>query len=365
MFGLRQWLTNENPRAESENPQTELLTRAILDELGVGIFALDVRGRVEFWSKGAAELTRKDQAAVLGKEIQKILPMQNADSDVRGQFWQTVKTRESVVQEYSFKKRPLQLTLKPLFDDRKNTIGLLGELRDITAEKQVEAMKIDFVNIVSHELRTPISAIKGYLATVLDEADYLDPEHREYVKRAFESNERELSTVESLLDVSRIERGTIKIDARPIQLESLIYEVIEGFSEEAREKGLELKFTPPHLAISRVKADPVRTREVLSNLISNALKYTHKGSVTVSVEEEGEMVWTQIKDTGIGIPKDKREHLFEKFVRGERSLTEESPGTGLGLYIVKNFVEMMNGEVEFESIEDHGTTFRFSLPQAN
>lgn len=337
---------------------------AVFNRLNEGVFILTPEGIISFWSKGAERIVHQPAGQARGQRFENVLAVEKGKEALREQFWQTVENRRAVEKEFQIHGHPVRLTLSPLSSETENTIGLVGEIEDLTEEKRVEAMKVDFVNIVSHELRTPISVIKGYLDVVLKEADYLLPDHREYIERAFTSNERQLETVESLLNVSRIEHGTIKMDLQPVRVEEVINDVLENFRETAHDKGIELKFVYPRFGLPTVKADPQRLHDVLTNLISNAVKYTHRGEVTVQITPKDNWAWIGVKDTGIGIAQDKREHLFEKFVRGERSLTEESPGTGLGLYIVKNFVELMGGTVEFESIEDRGTIFKFSLPVA-
>lgn len=367
MFNLRQWFNSgvmvDTARQEELQAENTRL-RAALDHLSEGIFIVTPQGIVAFWSKGAGRIGRQSASGAKSRRFEDVLAVEKGKEALRKQFWQAVEQRRAVEEEFQVHGHPVRLTLTPLQDEENHTIGLVGELKDLAEEKRVEAMKVDFVNIVSHELRTPISAIKGYLDVVLKEGDYLTPEHREYLTRAFASNERQLETVESLLNVSRIEHGTIQIDLEPVRIEEVIGEVLENFRETARDKGIELKFIYPRFELPTVEADPQRLHDVLTNLVSNAVKYTHKGKVTVRVTRENGQAWVEVEDTGVGIPEDKREHLFEKFVRGERSLTEESPGTGLGLYIVKSFVELMGGEVTFESIPDHGTTFKFSLPVA-
>ena len=123
--------------------------------------------------------------------------------------------------------------------------------------------------------------------------------------------------------------------------------------------------TIPHFTLPKVLADRDRTREVLTNLVSNAIKYTHKGGVTIRVTPKGKELITSVSDTGIGISPEMHAHLFQKFFRGERILTEESPGTGLGLYIAKSFTELMGGKIWVESKQDKGSTFSFSLPIAS
>jgi len=197
------------------------------------------------------------------------------------------------------------------------------------------------------------------------------------------ANSQEL--VQDLLNVSRIESGRIKVSPVPMDLLAAIRQVIEELTPQAHDKGLSLHFEDParraaisnkQLAVSRAKsqlptaasprwavfADPERVRQILVNLIGNGIKYTPKGGVTVAVGSEGRLVKTSVSDTGVGMSPEERQHLFEKFYRIQNEQTQGITGTGLGLYIVKNIIELMGGTIGAESTPGKGSTFSFTLP---
>lgn len=340
---------------------------AILQTQQTATFAVEPNGVIFFWSKGAERLTGVSFAYALGKIYSRVVklhlpPTQPAAAPLAELLTQrrTVKIEGELAKDE--KKSPVSLTFTPLFNPKQEILGAVVEMVDISEEKRLEQMKLDFVSIVSHELRTPITNIKAYLDVVLQEANYLTAEHRQFLERAFWSNERQLETIEALLNISKIEQGTVKVDLNPIRLEDVISGVVAEWEEQARLKGLGLKFIYPHLTLPQVVADRDRVREVLTNLVSNGIKYTQKGSVAITMTQKGKELVVSVTDTGPGIPEELKPRLFQRFSRGERSLTEETPGTGLGLYIAKSFTELMNGKIWFESKVGRGSTFSFSLP---
>lgn len=373
MSFFNQWLKKE-VGVDTEQKIAELTLikdklLAILQTQQTATFAVEPEGRIFFWSRGAEKLTGFPFAYALGKIYSQVVKLNLPPTQpITAPLAESLTQKRTVKIESTLNKNgkavPLSLTFTPLFDDQQKILGAVVEMVDISEEKRVEQMKIDFVSIVSHELRTPITNIKSYLDVVLREAGYLTPEHRQFLERAFWSNERQLETIEALLNISKIEQGTVKVDLAPIRLEDVISGVVAEWEEQAHLKGLELKFIYPHLTLPQVLADRDRMREVLTNLVSNGIKYTQKGSVTITITQKGKELVVSVADTGPGIPEELKPKLFQRFSRGERSLTEETPGTGLGLYIAKSFTELMGGQIWFESKIGRGSTFSFSLPIA-
>jgi signal transduction histidine kinase len=251
-----------------------------------------------------------------------------------------------------------------------------------------DQLKSEFVSIASHELLTPTSTIQGYLSMILDEGmGKVDPKAREYLERVRGTSKRLTELVQDLLNVSRIESGRIKITPEPMDLLAIIRQVVEELTLQANHKGLSLFFEDParraadsskQLAGGRtasqlpianssktalaVFADPERVRQILVNLISNAIKYTPQGGVTIAAAKEGRQIKTSVTDTGIGIAREDLPHLFEKFFRAPNEKTQGVAGTGLGLYITKAIVELSGGKIAVESEPGRGSTFSFTLP---
>jgi len=239
------------------------------------------------------------------------------------------------------------------------------ELRDVNDRLvQADKSKDEFISLASHEIRTPIAALEGYLSMLnLQKVDIKARD--EIAKRSYESVERLSTLVKDLLDVSRIDQKRIKLNKQPTRLERLIQRAMEGFELQTRDKKIYIKFQKPEKMLPEANIDPERVGEVFNNLISNAIKYTYKGGITISLEEKDNMAQITVSDTGMGIPKNAISHLFQKFYQAETAssvLSNERGGTGLGLYISKNIVEMHGGKIWVESTEGKGTAFYFTLP---
>jgi signal transduction histidine kinase len=235
-------------------------------------------------------------------------------------------------------------------------------LEDMTAEYEADRQKSEFISIASHELRAPLTGIK-WNADLLLEGDEgrLTPGQRAYVTHIREINDRLTELVNELLNVSRLEVGTVKLRPERLDLSALIDAVVKELSGPIEAKRQKLLLDRTHLP--EIAADPRIVRQVLVNLISNASKYTPEGgTVTVTVGAEGDRVRVAVRDTGIGIPKAQQSQMFKKFFRAENAARGEIEGTGLGLYITKKAVEMSGGTIGFESLENQGSTFWFTLP---
>lgn len=239
------------------------------------------------------------------------------------------------------------------------------ELRDVN-ERLMESDKAkdEFISMASHEIRTPIATLEGYLS-MLNTQKLRAQEANEVAKRSYEGVEKLSTLVKDLLDVSRIDQKRLKINKQPTRLERLIQRTVEGFELQAQDKGIYIKFEKPGKMLPEVKIDPDRIGEVLNNLIDNALKFTSKGGITISLTQRDREAVVAVADTGAGIPKDSVSHLFEKFYQAQTAssaLSNEKGGTGLGLYITKTIIELHGGRIWVESQLRKGTTFYFALP---
>jgi len=251
---------------------------------------------------------------------------------------------------------------------------LYSELEQINKElnqanehlKELDKMKDEFVSIASHELRTPMTAIKGYL-WMLDSGKHklkMGRRHAEYLERVKASTERLINLVNDMLDVSRIEGGRMQLNIKNGVAEHMISGVLAEIMPKALEKKIDLIFERPKSPLPKVRIDENRIREVLMNLLGNALKFTpENGKITVSARKQGKMVNISVVDTGKGIARNDIPKLFQKFGRLEHSfaLISETSGTGLGLYITKSLVGLHGGKIWVKSTPGKGSTFTFSL----
>ncbi len=230
--------------------------------------------------------------------------------------------------------------------------------------KVLDKAKSEFISMASHQLRTPLSAIKGYISMML-EGSYgqLPGKAKEKLRNVFISNERLIRIVNDLLNISKIELGKMELEKQPIQIEDLIQSCWEEIRIEADKKGLNLIFEKPKEALPLLMIDSLKMRQVILNLVDNAIKYTQKGEVRIKVEKKENSILISIKDTGEGLTEEERKNIFEGFTRGSAGITYFIEGTGLGLYVAKKFLELHGGKIWAESEgKGKGSTFYVKLP---
>ena len=256
--------------------------------------------------------------------------------------------------------------------------GFVTTYTDITARKQAERMlilardraeemaraKASFLATMSHEIRTPMNGVLGMLHLLADSP--LSPEQRDHLSTAQSSAESLLAIINDILDFSKLEAGQMKIEATGFNLARLVDDAVALLRPAATDKGLSLVAVLGSSVPRDVVGDPTRLRQVLSNLMSNAVKFTEKGGITlrVALEEDGTSLAKlrfEVIDTGIGIGPEESSSLFAEFVQADSSITRRFGGTGLGLSICKRLVEMMGGEIGFASMPGQGTTFWFTM----
>jgi len=239
--------------------------------------------------------------------------------------------------------------------------GIVSVFHDITNLKRLENLRREFVANVSHELKTPLTSIKGYTETLLEGA-LEDASHaREFTQAIYEQSERLGSLIDDLLDLSRIESGRMELRIENFELKPFVQEVLRPMDPIVEKKRLKLENRIP--GTLTVKADPPKVRQILMNLLDNAVKYTpEKGEIVVEASPFSGGVQVKVQDTGIGIPEEDLSRLFERFYRVDKARSRELGGTGLGLAIVKHLVQAHGGKVWVESILGKGSTFYFTLP---
>lgn len=251
--------------------------------------------------------------------------------------------------------------------------GAICVFRDITHEKQEERQQAEFISTASHEMRTPVATIEGYLGLALNPATAtIDAKARDYLTKAYGSIQHLGRLFQDLLDISRVEDGRLKNTPKVVDLVAFVGEIVHTFETQAKAKGLVLMFKPtlqqgglgkPLNPVYYVDVDNDHLREVVSNLIENAIKYTLRGNVTIDIVGDATKARLSVHDTGIGIPKEDQAHLFQKFYRVDNTDTRDIGGTGLGLYLCRRLVETMGGRLWLESIYKEGSTFLVELPR--
>lgn len=227
--------------------------------------------------------------------------------------------------------------------------------------KQIDEAKTEFVSLASHQLKAPLTALNWYAEMILNgDAGRITKEQKTYLHEIIASKKRMTSLADALLNISRIEMGTLAINPKPTNIAKLIKSTLFDFNSEIQEKQIKVTTTFSK-KIPKISVDPNLTRVVFQNLLSNAIKYTPKhGSISINLSNNNRDILFQIQDSGCGIPQEQQKHIFSKLFRADN--TKDIEGNGLGLYIVKSVIETMNGSIWFTSEENEGTTFFITIP---
>lgn len=285
---------------------------------------------------------------------------------------------EDVETEKDGKRIPLRINATHILDEDGNIEFAIAVFEDITNLKKAEnelreakklaeessRLKEMFLANMSHEIRTPMNAVIGFTDLLLKRN--LNEEEMGYVRIIKTSGENLLRIINDVLDISKIESGLMTFEIHPIAINGLFSSIEVMFTQKAREKNIQLTFTDdPHIPVS-IMGDPTRLTQIIMNLVGNAIKFTKDGSVRVSAklagrEENNVQIEFSVKDTGIGIPEEKLDTIFERFTQAEKHTTRKFGGTGLGLNIVKQLVELQGGTITVNSIEGMGSEFKFLL----
>ncbi len=254
------------------------------------------------------------------------------------------------------------LAISPVLEGDK-IVFFVGLEQDISRRKAVERAKSEFVSLASHQLRTPLAAIRWYAEMLLDgDVGRLTKGQRSYLEEISHANKRMVALVGDLLNISRLELGTLAVEPEPTSVATLVKEVVKELQPQILERhhvvALALDTKLP-----TIMADPKVLSIVVQNIITNAIKYTPpKGKISITLAREDHAVRLDITDNGIGIPRHAQDKIFQKFFRAENAAAVSTDGTGLGLYFAKSVIEQSRGRLWFVSEENHGTTFSLTLP---
>lgn len=273
----------------------------------------------------------------------------------------TVDAQEAISSAYQQSFIVLMISIVLIFGLLFRHFRLVGYVQLLAKQKELNQTMSDFLSVATHELKSPTSIIKGYLSNVMD-GDYgnVEPKVKEQIQVAITQTERLNALVQDLLNVSRVEQGRIQYNITEVDITKVLHTVIDNYRPIAQSKGLVINYEPANNT-PLVKADENRVQEVFTNLIDNAIKYTEKGSVTISHQINKDNITTSIRDTGFGISPSAKQRLFQRFYRVKTDQTQNISGTGLGLWIIKQYVEAMGGTIEVESMEGVGSNFIVGL----
>lgn len=366
----------QNARLYGEVRKTKEYLENLVERAGDAIFTLDRAHNIVSWNKGAEMIFKRKKQAVVGRAVYDLVPEGSSPmlhEQIDGILdSENIVTVETEVAREDGQTTQIALTLSPIRGAKGEVVGVSGIAKDITERKRVEeelrrlsAAKTSFVSTVSHELRTPLTSIKSYTEILLhDMASLPEDTVRRYLNIMNEECDRLTGLISSVLDLQKLNAGKLEVKLEPLLLADLVRQAAELFDSVALRNRTDLNrefLVPDHM--TRIMGDRKRLMQILSNLFSNAFKYTGAGgNVLVMLAREDEGVKLTVTDNGIGIPKTELENVFEKFYRVENSATRTKGGTGLGLAITKELVALHRGRIWVESEEGKGCSFNVLLP---
>lgn len=357
-----------SPRQDSHYV-TEI--EALIASIGEGLIATDDKGRITRVNKQALDIFGYKRAELLRQRFtDKIVavyengkPIDVIDTPIAKSYL----TGQAVSERANYRRQddtiiPVQVTVSPLLL-KGSPIGAVQLFRDIRAEIQMDKMKSDFISLASHQLRTPLSTVNIYAGMLVDGlAGELNKEQRAYTRTILGAAHRMNELIDTLLNITRIEAGGIEVSPSNVDLRDLLDEVISEMMPSVEEKNMSLQFKTEDGPVTMM-TDPVLVKEVLVNLMTNAIKYTpESGTIELMLMRSSKNVIISVQDNGYGIPAVAQSHIFAKFFRADNILLHDVAGTGLGLYLTKMIAESLNGDLWFDSEENRGSTFYFSLP---
>lgn len=375
-------LDEERAKRNQERRESHLLLQSILDNCPQIIFIKDNEGRYIQVNRQFAEVLDLQTANIIGKLDQEIFGNEIAQKFLKFErkileSQKSVEVRQDIM-EKGF-PRKYSFILFPLFDPSGKVLGISGIGTDITENvnnqrrliealkkaEHAEKLKENFLANMSHEIRTPLNAIIGF-GSQLMKTD-LPEKHQGFVQNINSASQHLLVLINDILDISKIEQGKMTIEEIDFDFHAVISETAAVMSQRAEEKGLPLKVKIDPEIQSYLKGDPHRLKQILLNLLGNAIKFTEKGWIGIEASLHGDTpahqeIKLKVTDTGVGMEKEFLANLFDKFSQEDKSVTRRYGGTGLGMSITKHLVELMGGFIEVHSQKNEGTTIVLQLP---
>lgn len=341
--------------------------RAVFDHAAVGITITDRKENVVRCNPFLVQLLGMEQSDIVGKPVKNLYPAFE---------WHRIRTHhirqlglkhhfETKVINSHGRLIDVSVAASVLKDSKGRVVGSIGFIRDMSEQKKLERIRKEFVGVIAHELRTPLVPMREGISQVLEGLlGDINKRQREYLTIVFHEVDRLKRIIDDLLDIFKFEIDKTPMAKDLIDFNSLVKEAYATFAPRARAKGLRLRIKIPDQSIM-LYADADRIRQVFANLIGNALKFTKKGTCAITVEVKKRTIDCAVTDTGEGIAKKDVALLFKKFQKFKQPATIEERGTGLGLALCKNIVELHQGTIGVKSAVGKGTTVSFTLPRSS
>ncbi len=374
---LARQMTNDLRSSQKMLLEEKTRSEALLSSVGEGVIAIDVDGRIIYVNDEAVRLSKYRKDELVGANIYKVLMMRTIDGKSVSRVQRPIcksNLRQKTIVETNMQYvtaegslLPVAITASPIVAEGK-LLGSLEVFRDVTAERQIDMAKSEFVSLASHQLRTPIAAIRWYLELLTDTlSSGLKKEEKEYLQEIEDATERMNELINSLLNISRLELGTFIINPQKMDIKKVINAAVKEQKLAFKAKKQVFKVVCEK-QLPLISIDPQITHVIVQNLLSNANKYTpEKGKITlrisvVDAQDKKGYIKIVCEDNGYGIPEAEHAEIFKKMHRADNIKKLNVEGTGLGLYIVKTVVDAAGLTIGFTSKENKGTTFEVRIP---
>jgi len=366
-------IEDEKAKADTEREKLDTVVQGISD----GVFVVDASGKIILFNRAAESMSGQSAIQAIGHQYNQVFNLRDESNDQPLADVVNDAISTSQVQRLPDKailvradgvKMAVSGNVAPLWNHEGSIMGCTVVIRDVSHEREVDKMKTEFISITSHQMRTPLSTINWYLEALLTgQAGTLTADQEEFIKQINIGNNRMIKLVNSILNISRIEAGRLKIEPDPTDVVAWLKSEIKEVEPLAKQNNLTIEFTEPEIKLPLVPMDQGLWQQVVHNFLTNAVKYSinsKESLVKVAITQVEANFVISVKDSGIGIPKAAQEKIFSKFYRAKNAMHSDADGTGLGLYVAKMIADLVGGKIWFESIEDQGTTFFASLPLA-
>lgn len=342
----------------------------LVNSIADGFLALDKDLKVDRYN-GAALNILDVNGSIEGRSITRLISLVDSNNQpvsvaelIRG-IKTTLDTRDYAILYKDGSKAALYLSVAPVHSGYSRSVGhgYVLLLRDITREKSLEDEKDEFISVVSHELRTPITIAEGSISNAIVSAQQRN--QADMVAKALDVAHQQVLFLAALINdlstLSRAERGKLTVEPESINVATMLTGLANSYKEQADKKDLYIKTDlDPKLEV--LQSSKLYVEEILQNFITNSIKYTEKGGITVSAKPSHEGVIIIVEDTGIGISKTDQEKIFDKFFRSEDYRTRNNNGTGLGLYVTMKLARLLHADIKVDSELNHGSTFTITFP---
>jgi PAS domain S-box-containing protein len=357
-------------------PTQQAEAEALFSSIGDGAISTDEFGKITRVNPVALQLLgyrENEPQQLIGewfpRKIIAVTPEDTAINLIDRPITKAFLTGRPVSAKTYYRRRdgrifPVSVNVSPILLDGR-PLGAIEVFRDISLEEEVDRMKSDFISLASHQLRTPLSAIKTYSHMLVD--GFMGPlttDQKKSLRTIIRATNRMNELISTLLNITRLESGTFTIVPKNVHLDQLSEEAVQEATLAAADKSIHLNRRLNRQSDLMARTDPIIVKEILANLLANAIKYTpDSGRVSLTLTARSTDILITVSDTGWGIPKQAQDQIFSKFFRAQNIIERETTGTGLGLYLVKGLVEAVGGTIWFDSRENTGTTFYFELPR--